>query len=117
MIILARKILSITSPDIDDGAIVVSGSKIVDKGKRNQILKKYPTEKVVDLEGKLVMPGLVNLHAHLELSFLKGILGEKKGFFSWIEDLVRLRKRPRPRKWSPQPPRRCARQSGPAPHA
>ncbi len=93
MIILARKILSITSPDIDDGAIVVSGSKIVDKGKRNQILKKYPTEKVVDLEGKLVMPGLVNLHAHLELSFLKGILGEKKGFFSWIEDLVRLKKK------------------------
>lgn len=93
MIILARKILSITSPDIDDGAIVVSGSKIIDKGKRKQILRKYPTEKVVDLADKLVMPGLVNLHAHLELSFLKGVLGEKRNFFDWIEDLVRLKKK------------------------
>ena len=97
MIILARKILSIASYDIDDGAILVSGAKIIDIGKRKQILKKYPAEKVVDLEDKLVMPGLVNLHAHLELSFLKGVLGEKRSFFDWIEDLVRLKKKARPK--------------------
>ncbi len=93
MIILAKKILPITSPDIDDGAIVVTGSKITGIGKRKQILKKYPAEKVVDLEDGLVMPGLVNLHAHLELSFLKGAPGENRDFFGWIENLVRLKRK------------------------
>ena len=93
MIIRARKILPITSPPIDNGAVVVMGRKIIDLGKEQAIIKKYPAEKVVDLGQRLVMPGLVNAHTHLELSNLQGMLGEKDDFFDWIIGLVELRKK------------------------
>lgn len=93
MIILARKILPITSPDIDNGALLIKKNLIEDLGPQKTILKKYPDERVIDLEGKLIMPGLVNLHTHLELSWLKGVIGEKSGFFEWVLELVELRKK------------------------
>jgi cytosine/adenosine deaminase-related metal-dependent hydrolase len=92
MLILARKILPITTPAIDDGALLITGRKIVDVGRRKDILKKYPKEKVVDLSPALVMPGLVNAHTHLELSYLKGKLDEAHDFFDWITALVDYRR-------------------------
>jgi cytosine/adenosine deaminase-related metal-dependent hydrolase len=92
MIILARKILPITSPDIDNGALLIKKNLIKDIGPQKTILRKYPDERVVDLEGKLIMPGLMNLHTHLELSWLKGIIGEKPDFIDWVFELVELRK-------------------------
>jgi cytosine/adenosine deaminase-related metal-dependent hydrolase len=41
-------------------------------------------------EGVLV-PGLVNTHCHLELSHLKGKIAAKKGFGSFVSDLISLR--------------------------
>ena len=93
MIIRARKLLPVTSPPIDYGAIVIQGSKIIALGKEKVILKKYPAEKVVDLEDRLVMPGLINAHTHLELSQLKGKIGERREFFDWIIELVETRRR------------------------
>ena len=93
MIIRARKLLPITSQPIDYGAIVIQGSKIIALGKEKVILKKYPAEKVVDLENRLVMPGLINAHTHLELSQLKGKIGERREFFDWIIELVETRRR------------------------
>lgn len=92
MIILARKILPITSPDIDYGALLIKKNLIEDLGPQKTILNKYPNEHVVNLEDKLLMPGLVNLHTHLELSYLKDIVGEKPDFFDWVLELVELRK-------------------------
>jgi aminodeoxyfutalosine deaminase len=93
LIIRARKLLPVTSPPIDYGAIVIQGSKIIALGKEKAILKKYQAEKVVDLEDRLVMPGLVNAHTHLELSHLKGKLGERREFFDWIIELVETRRK------------------------
>lgn len=93
MIIRARKLLPITSPPIDYGAIVIQGSKIIALGKEKIIIKKYPAEKVVDLEDRLVMPGLINAHTHLELSQLKGKISERREFFDWIIKLVEIRRK------------------------
>ncbi len=93
MIIRAKKILPITAPPVDNGAIVVQGRRIIAIGKESGIIKKYPAETVVDLGDRLVMPGLVNAHAHLELSHLKGKIGERREFFDWIIELVETRRR------------------------
>lgn len=92
MILLAGKILPITTQPIDNGALFISGKRIVDLGRQKDILKKYPDERVVDLSPAWVMPGLVNAHTHLELSNLKGRLGDREGFFDWITALVDLRR-------------------------
>lgn len=91
MIILARKILPITSPDIENGALLIKKNKIEDIGPQKTILRKYPKERVVNLKDRLIMPGLVNLHTHLELSWLRGVIGEQSEFFDWVMDLVDVR--------------------------
>ncbi len=93
MIILARKILPITSPDIENGALLIKNNKIEALGTQKTILRKYPKERIVDLKDRLIMPGLINLHAHLELSWLKNLIGEKPVFFEWVMTLVELRKK------------------------
>ena len=92
MILLARKLLPITGPPVDNGALVIKGKVIEDMGARKDVLKRHPGERVVDLGGRLVMPGLVNPHTHLDLSNLKGLV-EGKDFFDWIFSLVEQRRR------------------------
>ncbi len=93
MIIRAKKILPVTAPPIDNGAIVVQGRRITAIGRESGIIKKYPAEIVVDLGKRLVMPGLINAHTHLELSHLKGKIGERREFFDWIIELVETRRK------------------------
>ncbi len=45
----------------------------------------------LDLEEGLLMPGLVNAHTHLELSFLAGAVPPRQDFVGWLEQLVQAR--------------------------
>ncbi len=52
---------------IKDGAVAVFGSRIVAVGETSKILKQIKLEKkakIVDAEGKVVTPGLIDPHAH-----------------------------------------------------
>jgi len=50
---------------IKDGAIAVKDGKIIAVGKTSEIREKYTAENVIDAEGKLVTPGLIDPHTHL----------------------------------------------------
>jgi cytosine/adenosine deaminase-related metal-dependent hydrolase len=45
----------------------------------------------VDLGEGLLLPGLVNAHTHLELSFLAGVVPPRGDFVGWLEELVAAR--------------------------
>jgi len=47
---------------------------------------------LVDLGEGLLVPGLVNAHAHLELSCLRGALRGDRGFVPWIRSIVPARR-------------------------
>ena len=52
---------------IDNGALLIENNKIVSIGKAADV--KIPEQaKVVDLNGKTIMPGMVDVHAHLRTS-------------------------------------------------
>ncbi len=46
-------------------AVAVQGSRIVGVGSSDDLRKRFRAEAVVDLEGKTVMPGLIDGHAHV----------------------------------------------------
>jgi cytosine/adenosine deaminase-related metal-dependent hydrolase len=71
-----------------DGALLVSGSRIAAVGKANSLTDRLrPGTKIVDLEGKIMIPGLINTHSHLAQSLLRG-LAEDLPLHSWLCDAI-----------------------------
>jgi len=57
----------------DPGAIAIQGNSIVAVGNEKEILAKYTAEKIIDCNGKVLMPGLVNAHTHVPMNLLRGL--------------------------------------------
>ena len=60
----ARLIVGDGRPPVENSAFLVEGSRITQVGTRGS-LKRPAGSTVVDLQGKTVMPALIELHAHL----------------------------------------------------
>jgi 5-methylthioadenosine/S-adenosylhomocysteine deaminase len=58
---------------IEDGAVAVRGDSIVAVGKRAEIEAEFDAGRTIDASGMLVMPGLINGHAHAAMSLFRGI--------------------------------------------
>jgi 5-methylthioadenosine/S-adenosylhomocysteine deaminase len=57
----------------ESGAVAVQGDAIVAVGKEEEITKEYSANEVVDCQGKVLMPGLINAHTHVPMTLLRGI--------------------------------------------
>ncbi|HYL69203.1 MAG TPA: amidohydrolase [Candidatus Limnocylindria bacterium] len=58
---------------IADGAVAVQGDSIVAVGSSTEINSRYEATKKIDAHGAIVMPGLINGHAHAAMSLFRGI--------------------------------------------
>lgn len=58
---------------IEDGAVAVVGDSIVAVGPSAEIEGRYEGDKTIDAHGAIVMPGLINGHAHAAMSLFRGI--------------------------------------------
>jgi cytosine/adenosine deaminase-related metal-dependent hydrolase len=72
---------------IADGALVVAGDRIVDVGAVGGMRGAHPDAAVIDLGDVVVLPGLVNAHAHLELSFLSRAKSPGS-FVDWVRAVI-----------------------------
>lgn len=73
MILTADWVLSVDDAPIAKGAVRVSGDRITDVGPGEELLRKFPQEEVQDFGKSVIMPGLVDLHTHLEYSVFRGL--------------------------------------------
>ena len=71
---------------IEDGAVVVSGSRIEAVGKTARLRSRFPEADEIDLTGHIVMPGLIDTHVHLAQTLLRGVSEGKRlpDFSSWL---------------------------------
>lgn len=73
-----------------DGALLVENTRITAVEKTASIINS-PTlpanTKIIDCTGKLIIPGLINTHAHLAQSLLRG-LAEDLPLHSWLCDAI-----------------------------
>lgn len=73
---------------ISNAAIAVSGGKVADIGRTEVLAEKYrDAVRIIDAEGKMVFPGLINIHTHSYQSLLKG-LGDDKVLSDWLADMA-----------------------------
>ena len=60
-------------PWFDKGAVVFSDSHIIEAGQEQEMRKKYPSATLIDAEGGLIMPALVNMHEHTYSAMARGL--------------------------------------------
>lgn len=74
MLFFARYVLPISSPHIENGAVLVKGDRIVDVGQATEMKVRYPTEPRQDFGLAAIMPGFIDVHTHLEYSAMRGLV-------------------------------------------
>lgn len=82
----AAWVCPIDRPPIRDGIVEVEAGRIVSVETRD------PGPGIRDLGDVVLLPGLVNAHVHLELSWLRGRVPPAASFTDWVKQLVATRR-------------------------
>src|ERR1700722_12361060 len=72
---------------IEDGAIAIRGDSIVAVGPRAEIENKFEAVQTIDAHGALVLPGLINGHAHAAMSLFRG-LADDLALDEWLQKYI-----------------------------
>jgi 5-methylthioadenosine/S-adenosylhomocysteine deaminase len=72
---------------IEDGTVAVRGDAILAVGARQEIESRYEAGRTIDAHGKIVMPGLINSHAHAAMSLFRG-LADDLSLDDWLRKYI-----------------------------
>ncbi len=90
----ARWLVPICEPPIRDGWVAIDRGRIVAYGRP----APGDTQGELDLGDVAILPGVVNAHTHLELSYLRDQVDPSADFVTWIRGVVAARRqRPDPK--------------------
>ncbi|MFO7659867.1 MAG: amidohydrolase family protein [Candidatus Cloacimonadaceae bacterium] len=67
----------------EDGAIAVSGNKITAIGNTVDLEQLYIAEQTIDAAGCIVIPGLINAHTHIPMTYFRGLADDME-FNEWL---------------------------------
>jgi 5-methylthioadenosine/S-adenosylhomocysteine deaminase len=72
---------------IEDGAVAIRGNSIVGVGKRSELEQRFGKTKTIDASGTLVLPGMINGHAHAAMSLFRGV-AEDHSLDDWLQKYI-----------------------------
>jgi 5-methylthioadenosine/S-adenosylhomocysteine deaminase len=72
---------------IEDGAVAMRGDLIVAVGPRAEIENRFEAAQTIDAHGALVLPGLINGHAHAAMSLFRG-LADDLALDEWLQKYI-----------------------------
>jgi len=87
MILRAKYVLPMNQPPIEDGAVAIEGDTIVAVGKTAEVRAAHAGE-IRDLGERVLAPGLINAHCHLDYTRLRGEVEWRGSFTEWLVQLV-----------------------------
>ena len=72
---------------ITNGAVAIQGNRIVSVGKADVLQRQYDGDEIVDVQGKLIIPGLIDTHVHLAQALIRGC-ADDMALIQWLCDRV-----------------------------
>jgi 5-methylthioadenosine/S-adenosylhomocysteine deaminase len=72
---------------IEDGGVAIRGEDIVAVGTRTDLEKQYVATKTINAAGGLILPGLINGHAHAAMSLFRG-LADDLSLDEWLQKYI-----------------------------
>jgi 5-methylthioadenosine/S-adenosylhomocysteine deaminase len=72
---------------IEHGAVAVRGDSVVAVGASAELAAQYDAVKIVDAHGAIVMPGLINGHAHAAMSLFRGV-ADDLSLDDWLKKYI-----------------------------
>jgi aminodeoxyfutalosine deaminase len=93
MIITSSKLISCKQnvPPLDKGAVAIRNGIIQSVGTVKKLKSLFPRQAIVQLADAVLLPGLVNLHTHIELPPLLDSL-RAETFSQWVLNLIRAKR-------------------------
>lgn len=86
MIFAADLVLPVSSSPIRDGALLVESGRVAAVGRLSEVERNNPGVEVRRFPQHMIIPGAVNVHAHL--GFRRGDAPEGGSFSRWISELI-----------------------------
>ena len=86
----ARLLEPVVEAPVEDGAVITAEGRVLEAGPYHLVKKGFLGPET-DLGEVVLMPALVNVHTHLELSALKWRLTPTGSFVGWVKSLLRAR--------------------------
>lgn len=89
----ASWVLPIGEPPVRDGWVAIDGDRVASLGRAGD--RRAPSveqAREVDLGHVAILPGLVNAHTHLELSYLRDRVPAGRTFVGWIRAVMAARR-------------------------
>jgi 5-methylthioadenosine/S-adenosylhomocysteine deaminase len=71
----------------NDGVVAIRGDSIVALGSAEEIGSTFTASRVIDAHDEIVMPGLINGHAHAAMSLFRG-LGSDVNLNDWLQKYI-----------------------------
>ncbi|MDQ3621204.1 MAG: amidohydrolase family protein [Verrucomicrobiota bacterium] len=91
MIITARVVLTMDGPPLPNGAVAIEGNRITAVGPVAEILASKRGD-VLDLGDRVLLPGLINAHCHLDYTLLWRSIDPPKSFTGWVQRINALKR-------------------------
>ena len=93
MLLRAKTVVTMSGPPLEDGAVVVNGDgRIAAVGAFAELRRDWPDEEVHDLGERVLLPGLINAHCHLDYTSLRNAINPQRSFTAWISRINALKR-------------------------
>ena len=74
-------------PVLKNGAVAVDDGFIVAIGPREEIARRYRARETLDGKDRVVLPGLINGHAHSAMTLMRGIADDRE-LMDWLRNYI-----------------------------
>jgi cytosine/adenosine deaminase-related metal-dependent hydrolase len=82
MIVRAPIVVTMNGAPIIDGGVHIDGDRIADVGEFSK--PRASRAEIIELDGCVLLPGLINAHCHLDYTCFRGKIARQKSFTGWI---------------------------------